>query len=312
VRKSTGCQQTKDGEAMKKRNDNKRAYLYSGLSLLLIFVVVVFPILYTAYISLTNMNLYHWFDFDFIGLENYRKALLVLDSGFLAALLRTVLWTVVNMVIQLALAFMLASLLNSPNLKGKGIYKTILMFPWAMPGYVSILLWKTGMFNSTFGLLNQWMERLGLNMVRWLAGDVSAFICCTVVNLWLALPFMIMIIDGALQSVDRSLYETAQICGANRLQKTTMITIPLIKPVIGPAVVITVFTTFKQFDVVYLLTQQAGSPSGANIHTILTYAYENAFITSNYGYSSAISIIIFLLMIAFTVLTNKQMRRKRV
>ncbi len=312
MRKSTGCQQTKDGEAMKKRNDNKRAYLYSGLSLLLIFVVVVFPILYTAYISLTNMNLYHWFDFDFIGLENYRKALLVLDSGFLAALLRTVLWTVVNMVIQLALAFMLASLLNSPNLKGKGIYKTILMFPWAMPGYVSILLWKTGMFNSTFGLLNQWMERLGLNMVRWLAGDVSAFICCTVVNLWLALPFMIMIIDGALQSVDRSLYETAQICGANRLQKTTMITIPLIKPVIGPAVVITVFTTFKQFDVVYLLTQQAGSPSGANIHTILTYAYENAFITSNYGYSSAISIIIFLLMIAFTVLTNKQMRRKRV
>jgi len=296
---------------MKETNDNRRAYLYSGLSLLLIFVVVVFPILYTAYISLTNMNLYHWFDFDFIGLENYKKALLVLDSGFLAALLRTILWTVVNMVIQLVFAFGLASLLNSPNLKGKGIYKTILMFPWAMPGYVSILLWKTGMFNSTFGLLNQWMEKLGLGMVHWLAGDVSAFICCTVVNLWLALPFMIMIIDGALQSVDKSLYETARICGATRLQKTTMITVPLIKPVIGPAVVITIFTTFKQFDVVYLLTQQAGSPSGANIHTILTYAYENAFITSNYGYSSAISIIIFLLMIGFTILTNKQMRRRR-
>ena len=295
----------------KQKNDNRHAYLYSGLSLLLIFVVVVFPILYTAYISLTNMNLYHWFNFEFIGLENYKKALLVLDSGFLAALLRTILWTIVNMAIQLTLAFMLASLLNSPNLKGRGFYKTILMFPWAMPGYVSILLWKTGMFNSTFGLLNQWMEKLGLGMVRWLAGDVSAFICCTVVNLWLALPFMIMIIDGALQSVDRSLYETAQICGANRLQKTTMITVPLIKPVIGPAVVITIFTTFKQFDVVYLLTQQAGSPSGANIHTILTYAYENAFITSNYGYSSAISIIIFVLMIAFTIMTNQEMRRKR-
>lgn len=294
----------------KQKNDNRRAYLYSGLSLLLILAVVVFPILYTAYISLTNMNLYHWFNFDFIGLENYKNALLVLDSGFLAALLRTVLWTAVNMAIQLVLAFALASLLNSPNLKGRGIYKTILMFPWAMPGYVSILLWKTGMFNSTFGLLNQWMEKLGLGMVRWLAGDVSAFISCTVVNLWLALPFMIMIIDGALQSVDKSLYETAQICGANRLQKTTMITVPLIKPVIGPAVIITMFTTFKQFDVVYLLTQQAGSPSGANIHTILTYAYENAFITSNYGYSSAVSIIIFLLMIAFTVLTNKQLRRR--
>ena len=296
---------------MEKRNDNKRAYLYSALSLLLILVVVVFPILYTAYISLTNMNLYHWFNFDFVGLENYKEALFVFDSGFLAALLRTVLWTALNMALQLAIAFGVASLLNSPNLKGKGIYKTILMFPWAMPGYVSILLWKTGMFNSTFGLLNQWMQKLGLGMVRWLANDVSAFLCCTAVNLWLALPFMIMIIDGALQSVDRSLYETALLNGATRLQKTAYITVPLIKPVIGPAVIITVFTTFKQFDVVYLLTQQAGSPSGANIHTILTYAYENAFITSNYGYSSAVSIIIFLLMIAFTVLTNKEMRRKR-
>lgn len=296
---------------MEKRNDNKRAYLYSALSLLLILVVVVFPILYTAYISLTNMNLYHWFNFDFVGLENYKEALFVFDSGFLAALLRTVLWTALNMALQLTIAFGLASLLNSPNLKGRGIYKTILMFPWAMPGYVSILLWKTGMFNSTFGLLNQWMEKLGLGMVRWLANDESAFLCCTAVNLWLALPFMIMIIDGALQSVDRSLYETALLNGATRLQKTAYITVPLIKPVIGPAVIITIFTTFKQFDVVYLLTQQAGSPSGANIHTILTYAYENAFITSNYGYSSAVSIIIFLLMIAFTVLTNKEMRRKR-
>lgn len=297
---------------MEKRNENKRAYAYSALSLTLILVVVVFPILYTAYISLTNMNLYHWFNFDFVGLENYKEALFVFDSGFLAALLRTILWTVLNMALQLVIAFGLASLLNSPNLKGKGFYKTILMFPWAMPGYVSILLWKTGMFNSTFGLLNQWMQKLGLDMVRWLANDVSAFLCCTVVNLWLALPFMIMIIDGALQSVDRSLYETALLNGATRLQKTAYITVPLIKPVIGPAVIITIFTTFKQFDVVYLLTQQAGSPSGANIHTILTYAYENAFITSNYGYSSAVSIIIFLLMIGFTVLTNQEMRRKRV
>ena len=296
---------------MEQRNDGKRAYLYSALSLLLILVVVVFPILYTVYISLTNMNLYHWFNFDFVGLKNYQEALLVFDSGFLSALLRTVLWTVLNMTLQLVFAFGIASLLNSPNLKGRGFYKTILMFPWAMPGYVSILLWKTGMFNSTFGLLNQWMQKLGLNMVRWLANDVSAFLSCTVVNLWLAMPFMIMIIDGALQSVDRSLYESALLNGATRLQKTVYITLPLIKSVIGPAVIITVFTTFKQFDVVYLLTQQAGSPSGANIHTILTYAYENAFITSNYGYSSAISIIIFLLMIIFTVMTNKQMRRKR-
>ena len=78
-----------------------------------------------------------------------------------------------------------------------------------MPGYVSILLWKTGMFNTQFGLLNQWMEKLGQETVRWLSNDVSAFICCTVVNLWLALPFMIMIMDGAMQSIDRSYFESA-------------------------------------------------------------------------------------------------------
>ena len=78
------------------------------------------------------------------------------------------------------------------------------------------------------------------------------------------------------------------------------ITLPAIKPIIAPAVIITVFTTFKQFDVIYLLTQQMGAKTGSGLHTILTYAYENAFITNNYGYSSAISIIIFLLLLAFS------------
>lgn len=284
----------------KRRKDTLISYAWSCPSLLLIAMMVVFPILYTGYISLTNMNVYHWFDFSVIGLGNYFRALFVFDSGFLSALLSTILWTVVNMVIQLVIAFALASMLNFHKLRLRKLYKTILMFPWAMPGYVSILLWKTGMFNTQFGLLNQWMEKLGLETVRWLSSDVSAFICCTVVNLWLALPFMIMIMDGAIQSIDRSYYESAMLDGAGWLMQTRYITVPAIKPIIAPAVIITIFTTFKQFDVVYLLTQQAGAKTGSGFHTILTYAYENAFITNNYGFSSAISIIIFLLLIAFS------------
>lgn len=292
---------------MKKRRKNTLwAYLCSAPSLLLILLIVVFPILYTGYISFTNMNVYYWFNFDFIGLENYKDALFVFDSGFLSALLVTILWTVVNMVLQLVIAFVLASLLNIQDFKFRRVYKTLLMFPWAMPGYVSILLWKTGMFNSQFGLLNQWMEKLGLEAQRWLANDVSAFICCTVVNLWLALPFMIMIMDGALQAVDKSCYESAILDGANWMQRTVYLTIPSIKPIIAPAVIITVFTTFKQFDVIYLLTQQAGAKTGSNLHTILTYAYENAFITNNYGYSSAVSIIIFIVLIVFSLLTRQR------
>ena len=284
----------------KRRKSILRSYLVSGPSLLLIALIVVFPILYTFYISLTNMSVYHWFDYTLIGLDNYWRALFVFDSGFLSALLATVLWTAVNMALQLVIAFLLASALNVKKLRLRKVYKTLLMFPWAMPGYVSILLWKTGMFNSEFGLLNQWMEALGREAVRWLSTDVSAFICCTLVNLWLALPFMIMIMDGALQSIDASYYESARLDGASWLERTRYITIPSIKPIIAPAVIITVFTTFKQFDVVYLLTQQMGARTGSNFHTILTYAYENAFVTNNYGYSSAISIIIFALMLVFS------------
>ena len=283
-----------------RKRDTLISYAWSSPSLILIALMVVFPILYTGYISLTNMNVYHWFDFTIIGLENYVRALFVFDSGFLSALLATILWTAVNMVLQLVIAFILVSLLNIQKLKLRKLYKTLLMFPWAMPGYVSILLWKTGMFNTQFGLLNQWMEKLGQETVRWLSNDVSAFICCTVVNLWLALPFMIMIMDGAMQSIDKSYYESAILDGATWLERTRYITIPAITPIISPAVIITVFTTFKQFDVVYLLTQQAGAKTGSGFHTILTYAYENAFITNNYGYSSAISIIIFVLLLVFS------------
>ena len=286
---------------MSKNKSTLKFYAWSAPSLMLIALMVVFPILYTGYISLTNMNVYHWFDFTIVGLSNYARALFVFDSGFLSALLATVLWTIVNMALQLVIAFALANLLNIKKLRLRKLYKTILMFPWAMPGYVGILLWKTGMFNTQFGLLNQWMEKLGLAAVRWLSSDVSAFLSCTVVNLWLALPFMIMIMDGALQSIDRSYYESARLDGAGALARARYITIPAMRPIIAPAVIITVFTTFKQFDVVYLLTQQAGAKTGSGFHTILTYAYENAFITNNYGYSSAISVIIFVLLILFSL-----------
>ena len=293
-----------------RKKDTLISYAWSSPSLILIALMVVFPILYTGYISLTNMNVYHWFDFTIIGLENYIRALFVFDSGFLSALFATILWTVVNMILQLVIAFVLVSLLNIQKLKLRKLYKTLLMFPWAMPGYVSILLWKTGMFNTQFGLLNQWMEKLGHETVRWLSNDVSAFICCTVVNLWLALPFMIMIMDGGLKSIDRSYYESATLDGAGPLRQAVSITLPCLRPIIGPSVMITLFTTFKQFDVIYLMTQQVGAQTGAHIHTIITYAYENAFITNNYGYSSAISIMIFILLIVFALLTGRRGREE--
>lgn len=285
-------------------------YVYASPSLLVIGLVVLFPILYTGYISFTNMNVYHWFNFSFIGLENYKNALLVFDSGFVPAFLRTLLWTALNMVLQVVIAFFIAMGLNAEGLKLKNVYKTLLMFPWAMPGYVSILLWRMGMFNTEFGLLNHFVRALGFENIKWLSQNETAFFSCIVVNLWLALPFMIMVTDGALQSIDRSYYESATIEGAGFFIKTRKITVPLLRPILAPAVILTLFTTFKQFDIVYLLTQQQGAKTGADIHTIITYAYEKAFITNNYGYSSTISIIIFFLLIVLSAVSRRDLKEE--
>lgn len=283
---------------------------YSFPAMLLIGIIVVFPIVYTGYISLTNMNLYHWSDFEIIGLENYKRALLKLDSGFLNALLTTLLWTAVNMVLQVGLAYLIAVGLNTEGLKLNRVYKTLLMFPWAMPAYVSILVWRVGMYNTEFGLFNKILVTLGLPKVDFLSKTDSAFVACLILNLWMALPFMIMMIDGALQSIDRSMYESAVLEGAGFWQKNRYITIPSLKKIIAPAVIMTTFTTFKQFDIVYLLTMQKGSLSGANLQTVITYAHQNAFVSNNYGLSSAVSMVIFGMIILFSLFTGEERGEK--
>ena len=188
-----------------------KPWLYCVPALLLILIVIVFPIAYTGYISLTNMNLYHWTDYGFIGLSNYARALFKFDSGFLSALATTLVWTALNMVIQIGAGFFIALGLNAPGLRLKRVYKTLLMVPWAVPAYISILLWRVGMFNTEFGILNKLLTLLGFGKVDFLAGNGIAFLSCMALNLWMALPFMISTIDGALQSVDGSLYELSLI-----------------------------------------------------------------------------------------------------
>lgn len=278
-------------------------YLFPAI--VLVGIIIVFPILYTGYISLTNMNVYHWNNYEFIGLENFKRALTKVDSGFLSALGTTLVWTILNMVIQVVLAFFIALGLNVKDLKLGRFYKTLLMFPWAMPAYVSILLWRVGMYNTEFGLINKILGALGMEKMSFLSENVPAFISCMVLNLWMALPFMIMMMDGALQSVDSSYYESAKLDGANFWEQCIYITVPSIKPVLLPSIIMTTFTTFKQFDIIYLLTMQKGSLSGATLQTIITYAHQNAFVSNNYGLSSAVSIIIFVFIIVFSLFTNR-------
>ena len=285
-----------------------KAWLYLTPALLIIFIVIVFPILYTGYISVTNMSLYHWSDYKVIGLDNYARALFKFDSVFLSALLTTVLWTALNMVIQLGVGFLIALGLNTPKLWLKRVYKTLLMVPWAVPAYISILLWRVGMFNIEFGVLNKLLTLMGFGKVDFLSNNVIAFCSCMALNLWMALPFMIATIDGALQSIDRGLYESATLDGAGFWGRIRYITIPGIKPIIAPAAVMTTFITFKQFDIIYLLTQQRGYMTGATLNTVITYAHQNAFVSNNYGLSGAVSMLLFIVIILFSLLTNRSLQ----
>ena len=293
------------------RKQKIKPWIYILPALLLLLIILVFPIMYTGYISLTNMNMYHWNDYKFIGVSNYMRALFKFDSGFLEALLTTILWTAINMILQIGMGFLIALGLNSPLLKRLSrIYKTLLMLPWAMPAYISILLWRVGMFNTEFGILNKLLTLLGLNKVDFLGNNIIAFCSCLTLNLWMALPFMISTIDGALHSIDSSLYESAILDGAGFWESTYCITIPAIKPIIAPAAVMTTFITFKQFDIVYLLTQQRGYMTGANLNTVITYAHQNAFVSNNYGLSGAVSILLFVIIILFSIITNRSLQEK--
>jgi hypothetical protein len=293
------------------RKQKIKPWIYILPALLLLLIILVFPIMYTGYISLTNMNMYHWNDYKFIGVFNYIRALFKFDSGFLEALLTTILWTAINMILQIGMGFLIALGLNSPLLKRLSrIYKTLLMLPWAMPAYISILLWRVGMFNTEFGILNKFLTLFGINKVDFLGNNIIAFCSCLILNLWMALPFMISTIDGALHSIDSSLYESAILDGAGFWESTYCITIPAIKPIIAPAAVMTTFITFKQFDIVYLLTQQRGYMTGANLNTVITYAHQNAFVSNNYGLSGAVSILLFVIIILFSIITNRSLQEK--
>ena len=287
-------------------------WIYSLPAMMLTGAIVVFPILYTGYISFTNMNLYHWTDFQIVGFANYGRALLKIDSGFMEALGITLLWTVVNIVLQVVVSYFIALALNREDLKWRRLYKTLLMFPWAMPAYVSILVWRVGMFNSEFGLLNKWLSQMGFSKFDFLSRNIPAFFSCLVLNLWMALPFMIMMIDGALKSIDKSMYESAELDGAGFVKKNIYITIPSLQKIIMPAIILTTFTTFKQFDIVYLLTMQKGSLSGATLQTVLTYAHQKAFVSNNYGLSSAVSIVIFGIIILFSFSMNPSIKGEKV
>ena len=131
------------------------------------------------------------------------------------------IWTISNVTIGVTVGFLLAMALNTEGLKGKAIYRVLLILPWAIPNYITALVWR-GMFHPQFGVINQVLQMFGMEPVAWFDGVFSSFITGLATNGWLSFPFMMVVILGALQSIPKDMYEAAEVEGANRWQRLAL------------------------------------------------------------------------------------------
>jgi arabinogalactan oligomer/maltooligosaccharide transport system permease protein len=271
----------------------------------ILFAVVFYPFVYNVVISLSNMNLRHIRDWRIIGVQQYVKVFTEpTQPDFYLVFVKTVIWTVVNVVFHVVLGVFLALLLNQREIKGKPIFRTLLILPWAIPQYIVALTWR-GMFNYEYGSLNLIITKyLNLPPVEWLKSPTEAFLACILTNIWLGFPFMMVIALGALQSIPHEIYEAADIDGASWHHKLTKITIPLIRPVMIPAITLGTVWTFNSLNIVWLVSN-AGEPSDQT-HILVSFVYKAAFNLYRYGYAAALSMVIFGILLAFSLYFMKR------
>ncbi|MCB9564809.1 MAG: sugar ABC transporter permease [Kofleriaceae bacterium] len=249
----------------------------------------------------------------FVGLDNFAH---ILSGGgkafddpgnFWFVLGVTVLWTVCNVALHVTLGVALALLLRQKWLRGKGVFRMLLILPWAIPNYITALIWK-GMFQSEYGAINSLLDLAGLGHgVSWFSSWSTAFTANVVTNTWLGFPFMMVVALGALESIPRDLYEAAEVDGASAWQRFHHITLPHLRPALGPAVVMGSIWTFNMFNVIFLVSR--GEPGGST-DILVTNAYRWAFERDEYGMAAAYATIIFLILLLWTVFGTKVTRKE--
>lgn len=273
-------------------------------ALVILLGVVVYPFVYNVILSLSNMNLRHIRDWEIVGFRNYVKVFTEPSQpDFYVIFIKTVLWTVINLFFHVVIGVFLALILNQKEIRGKGIFRTILVLPWAVPQLIVALTWR-GMFNYEYGSINQIITKAGIPAVEWLRGPTEAFMAAIITNVWLGFPFMMVIALGALQSIPHDLYEAADIDGASWYHKLKTITIPLIKPVMVPAITLGTIWTFNNLNIIWLVSN-AGEPSDST-HILVSFVYKAAFNFYRYGYGAALSMIIFFILLIFSLVFMKK------
>lgn len=274
-------------------NNKRLAYLFLLPALSVMGLVVIYPFIYNLVLSFSNMSLSHFYDWKIKGPSNYVRVLT--ERNFWYYFGKTILWTALNLLFHVSIGVFLALILNK-DIRGKTIYRTLLILPWAVPQYITALSWR-GMFNSEYGAVNLILEKVAGIQLPWLSSEWGAFTACLITNIWLGFPFMMIVALGALQSIPDELYEAAEIDGASAWQKFRNITAPMLRPVMVPAITLGVIWTFNNFNVVWLVSN-GGEPSETT-HILVSWVYRAAFFYYRMGYAAAFSMIIFLILFIF-------------
>ncbi|MBS3767306.1 MAG: extracellular solute-binding protein [Candidatus Cloacimonetes bacterium] len=275
--------------------NSRFAVIMATPAAIIIFGVVVYPFFYNLIISLSNMNMTNVNSWDIVGLSQYIRVFS--EKIFYSVLFKTIVWTVVNVFFHVTIGVFLAVLLNR-HLPGKTLFRVLLLLPWAVPAYITALTWR-GMFMAETGAINLILTNLGLPALQWLSQPVTAFIAAMITNIWLGFPFMMVIALGALQSISDDIYEAAEMDGASAWQKFRHVTIPHIKPVMVPAITLGTVWTFNKITIIWLVTN-GGQPADKS-HILVSYVYRAAFNLYRYGYAAAFSMIIFIILVIFSV-----------
>jgi len=290
---------------LKSKRDTIAGYLFSLPALCLYFVFTIYPFFYGAYISLSE-----WDGFNkpqFIGIQNYLA--IFKDANIFESLSHNAVYAIGTVSVKLTFGFLLAMILNK-KLKGITMFRTIFFIPVVL-SFVAIGAVWTWIFNPTQGMLNNLLESAGLmdprNPIAWLGDPRYALLAVMLVDIWKWIGYHMVLFLAGLKTISDDLYEAASIDGANSFQTMMHITIPQIKNVFYINLTFCLVGSFNVFDVIMVMTK--GGPYGKT-EVIAKYIYDTSFGSTNkFGYATAISIFVFILMLIVTLVILKLMRK---
>jgi trehalose/maltose transport system permease protein len=291
------------GPQSKEARDRERlGWLLVLPTVLGVTLVALYPVARTFYLSLTNARLRLNDDPEFIGLRHFGR--LLSDSDFLNAIQNTLTFTVFSVFFEMLLGLIVALVINS-NFKGRGLMRTAMLIPWAIPTVVSARMWQW-MYNDVFGVVNDLLvTRLGIldQKIAWLANPSIALPAIIAVDVWKTTPFVALLLLAGLQVIPGDVYEAAVVDGANRWQQFWRITLPLLRPALVVTLIFRTLDAFRVFDVIYVM--RGTSPDTVSL-AVLTR--QTLFDLRRIGEGSAMAVIIFLILAIFVTIYIRLVR----